>query len=342
MSTTTTNYGLVKPELTDAADITAMNPNWDKIDQELNKKYGTDNKPTASDVGALAHYSSLGSFGLSNSDMSSTDLAVNLGKIVNAKSGMYKVDFEGFSDYNNFFSSVAYKLEQDIGIPTGSSYLIHIEFVRRSNSAGTTPIWITINNVAYTSGLYVAMLMDANYLSDVIRVADASKFLPLDGSVPMSGELQIINGFAKFGATGDRVEITSKYDDSNSGRIVIGNPKNAEKLVNLLKYIFKKDNVENGYRIFGEHNKTSGSYTGNGSATSRTIDTGGVGNAILIWSSNGYMSLCSVYGGFGRTANVTAQALSANIVKFENGILTLTTDNVALNANGVTYYYQVL
>ena len=35
MSTTTTNYGLVKPELTDAADITAMNTNWDKIDSEL-------------------------------------------------------------------------------------------------------------------------------------------------------------------------------------------------------------------------------------------------------------------------------------------------------------------
>lgn len=37
MSKTTTNYGLIKPEGTDAADITAMNPNWDKIDEELNK-----------------------------------------------------------------------------------------------------------------------------------------------------------------------------------------------------------------------------------------------------------------------------------------------------------------
>mgnify|MGYP003559145305 CR=1 FL=1 len=37
MSTTTTNYGFIKPELTDAADITAMNSNWDKIDEELGK-----------------------------------------------------------------------------------------------------------------------------------------------------------------------------------------------------------------------------------------------------------------------------------------------------------------
>ena len=37
MSTTTTNYGLIKPELSDAANITATNENWDKIDTELSK-----------------------------------------------------------------------------------------------------------------------------------------------------------------------------------------------------------------------------------------------------------------------------------------------------------------
>ena len=35
MSTSTTNYNLVKPALTDTADITAMNPNWDTIDTKL-------------------------------------------------------------------------------------------------------------------------------------------------------------------------------------------------------------------------------------------------------------------------------------------------------------------
>ena len=35
MSLKTTNFNLVKPELTDVADITAMNPNWDAIDREL-------------------------------------------------------------------------------------------------------------------------------------------------------------------------------------------------------------------------------------------------------------------------------------------------------------------
>ncbi len=43
MSLKTTYYELVKPELTDVADITAMNENWDKIDTEL---HGKQNKIT--------------------------------------------------------------------------------------------------------------------------------------------------------------------------------------------------------------------------------------------------------------------------------------------------------
>lgn len=39
---TTTKHGLIKPELTDPADITQLNQNWDKIDDELNN---IQNKP---------------------------------------------------------------------------------------------------------------------------------------------------------------------------------------------------------------------------------------------------------------------------------------------------------
>lgn len=41
MSTTTTNLGLVKPEMTDAADITAMNGNWDKLDTHISNLNNT-------------------------------------------------------------------------------------------------------------------------------------------------------------------------------------------------------------------------------------------------------------------------------------------------------------
>lgn len=42
MSKTTTNLGLIKPELSDPADITALNENWDKIDTLLVPEFGTE------------------------------------------------------------------------------------------------------------------------------------------------------------------------------------------------------------------------------------------------------------------------------------------------------------
>ena len=35
MSTQTDKYGFVKPEITDPADITALNGNWDMVENEL-------------------------------------------------------------------------------------------------------------------------------------------------------------------------------------------------------------------------------------------------------------------------------------------------------------------
>lgn len=42
MSTTTKNYKLIVPALTDVADITALNENWNKIDTELAKRVTLD------------------------------------------------------------------------------------------------------------------------------------------------------------------------------------------------------------------------------------------------------------------------------------------------------------
>lgn len=52
MSTTTTNYKFIKPALTDAADITAMNQNWDAVDNALKETNNKINGVTASKIGA--------------------------------------------------------------------------------------------------------------------------------------------------------------------------------------------------------------------------------------------------------------------------------------------------
>lgn len=54
MANKTTNYGLTKPLPDEFYDINVHNDNLDKIDAELKKKYGSDYKPSASDIGADA------------------------------------------------------------------------------------------------------------------------------------------------------------------------------------------------------------------------------------------------------------------------------------------------
>lgn len=70
MSTQTTNYNLIKPELTDAADITATNTNWDTLDTKLKNVWDkafevvTENRALVSD----------GNGSIGASDVTSTEL----------------------------------------------------------------------------------------------------------------------------------------------------------------------------------------------------------------------------------------------------------------------------
>lgn len=59
MSTTTTNYGLIKPALTDSADITQMNPNWDLLDSELFTKWSK-NAETITEYANLDDFKNIG------------------------------------------------------------------------------------------------------------------------------------------------------------------------------------------------------------------------------------------------------------------------------------------
>ena len=81
-------------------------------------------------------------------------------------------------------------------------------------------------------------------------------------------------------------------------------------------------------------NRPNGSYTGNGDATTRTVDTGGTGNVCLIYSGSGNM-LVSYHGAY---FNETWKST----INFRGGVLTIVSNDTLVNANGTTYYYQVL
>ena len=97
------------------------------------------------------------------------------------------------------------------------------------------------------------------------------------------------------------------------------------------------------YDFLHTGNKPTGTYTGNGSATARTINTGGIGRGMIV-TGDGYYSLVTpsgaIYAYYG--TNDSVKSLKMEECKYVEGVLTITTTNAAFNTNGVQYTYQVL
>lgn len=94
------------------------------------------------------------------------------------------------------------------------------------------------------------------------------------------------------------------------------------------------------YDIYGKHNKPTGSYTGNGSGTSRTIATGGIGTAVLITSNNGVALVTRKTGFCGSTNSINA--LAYNDAHLAGGDIIIASVLEQLNTAGVEYTWQVL
>jgi hypothetical protein len=94
------------------------------------------------------------------------------------------------------------------------------------------------------------------------------------------------------------------------------------------------------YNILHTGNKPSGSYTGNGSATSRTIDTKGIGHVMIAYTSVS-IALVTYSGAICCNLN-TGEVVATKNANFRNGVLTLTTAGDFVNYNSNTYNYQVL
>lgn len=177
--------------------------------------------------------------------------------------------------------------------------------------------------------------------------------LPLDGSVAMTGSLDVANGIglgAKYaelypGTTYFQM-ISRNVANENANRryINLRNSKNTtSELAKALMLVDVISGTDKYYTIHGEHSKPSGSYTGNGSATSRTINTGGIGNVCVIWEDGWVATIATPAGatslrsGEGKTVYHKKREFS-----FVNGVLTIATTSSQVNNNGSTYKYQVL
>ena len=169
----------------------------------------------------------------------------------------------------------------------------------------------------------------------------STHFLPLSGGT-LSGELFIAGGYGRLVSNSEALQLENRnvIGDTSNRRMLYLRSSQAHELINALVLGDLVGGTQKTYNVYGGHNKPTGSYSGTGSATARTIDTKGLGGAILVYSNSGWSALVGYYGAicFGG-GNTSLQYTAA---KFQNGVLTLATTETALNRSGTTYYYQVL
>lgn len=176
--------------------------------------------------------------------------------------------------------------------------------------------------------------------------------VPLDGSVAMSGDLVVEKSYPRLNLRNPKdgrslafleidsyVEIGNNLDSTNYRSLRI-KPETYDASESL--YIYQMVNGSyKSYQIYGSHNKPSGSYTGNGSATSRTIPTGGIGNTCLVYASGVGAVLITAQGAFCLNGD-NVSGLRWAYARFENGNIIIATTSDFVNKNGTTYYYEVL
>lgn len=182
------------------------------------------------------------------------------------------------------------------------------------------------------------------------KVAFADEVINLDGGGLVKGRIGTYDGEGErrsfFEMIGEDAVVSNQYYDERAdySAIYIKDPvtNNQEDLVALK---FRKDLEDSEeMRLFGEHNKPSGTYVGNGNEASRTIKIGGFSNSvqtIIIGSSNGFAIVHGIRGSIVK-AGESLRALKMAQAKISNGTLTLATTDECLNASGTNYFYSVL
>ena len=174
--------------------------------------------------------------------------------------------------------------------------------------------------------------------------SDMKNYLPLTGGT-LTGDLYFGSGHGRITNTANvfQYEVRDIAGDASNRRLFILNSKTSKSDVkNAVMLNDINDGTAKGYYMFGQHNKPSGSYTGNGSTAKRTISMDGIGHALLVWG-NGYSNIITPQGGIGFAYDDTDPIKTPYAeCFFENRTLTLETAADHLNKSGATYYYESL
>ena len=170
--------------------------------------------------------------------------------------------------------------------------------------------------------------------------------LPINGTGTMTGAVNLGNGLGYVHSYSNKTELEVKNsadDTVNKRRLTLWNKSQESDINNALMLYERKEDDSGWNRVTLLHtgNKPTGSYTGTGA--NRTVPTGGLGQACLVYDSDSatYLSIVTTAGTIGRNSDGLF-SIDRNVVRFQNGNLIINSADRAWNASGITYAYQVL
>lgn len=157
----------------------------------------------------------------------------------------------------------------------------------------------------------------------------ASEDLSLTG-----GEV-IIAGLSSFALTRNGAYMSGiAYKNTNGLLGYIGVDKDGNPVF--------RDSNETNKTLLHTGNKPTGTYTGNGDATERTIATNGIGDVVMVFNNTKGFAIITKSGAVCIDTSGNVSVLATTEAKFNGGIITLATTNAVLNALGTNHNYQVL
>lgn len=201
-----------------------------------------------------------------------------------------------------------------------------------------------------TSGLESTNMQEAidevaNDLKDAKDALDnidesLDDYLPKSGGM-VEGAVRVRNADNGYGQLmknnsadadyGTQLSDTSK--DGETAKVSIS------ALLGTLTYTDANQNIRD---IHHEGNKPFGSYTGNGSAVTQTIDTQGIGRLAIVYNKDNF-SFVTPQGALSvDTSAGEIKWIESSKVYFLNGTLGITTTSEAFNVADKEYYYQVI
>ena len=192
-----------------------------------------------------------------------------------------------------------------------------------------------ISEVESGSAFMMGDLYDPNNKAKPVAFADET--YPIDGSIPTTSETALFcKGLASLFSNANLSKLISQSQDSMDYRAVVVYKK--EYLQDISKSLLFQS-VENGgaklYQIHGEHNKPSGTFTGNGNSI-RNVAVGGSSKMIALFEAGQAFSEVLFVTSGGAASSVSTY--NQNIT-FQNGVLTLKNTQQEWNAPSLVYNY---